>query len=377
MQLGVRRRGWLGDKLHTCRGGRGVSVKPAGLLAGLLVAFALGAWLPSSAQDNTQVARWYKGELHAHTINSDGDSPPVDVLAWYKRHGYNFLAITDHNTLTDPAPLDTNPADAFLLLGGEEVTNERFVHVNAIGVSHPIAPQKGATATEILQSTVDAIRGAGGLPVINHPNFGWALTPDDMLPVTGAALLEIASGQSSSNHQGDGLVPSTEQMWDELLSAGMRIYAVAVDDAHHFRAEFSIRGANPGRAWVVVKAPALTRDAILSALEDGEFYASTGVTLTEISATPESLSVTIAPEGMTYETLVMVAARNGRTVPPGASLMKRYRVTFIGESGRVLATSNENPAEYRITGDEGYVRARIDDSGGMQAWTQPVFIDSR
>src|SRR5438552_2278125 len=67
-------------------------------------------------------SRWFKGNLHTHTINSDGDSPPYDVMAWYKRNGYQFLAITDHNTFTDPALYDTNPNDNFLLIGAEEVT---------------------------------------------------------------------------------------------------------------------------------------------------------------------------------------------------------------------------------------------------------------
>ena len=63
------------------------------------------AFRPSAAQ--VPQSNWYKGNLHTHTINSDGDSPPYDVMAWYKRNGYQFLAITDHNTFTDPASVDT------------------------------------------------------------------------------------------------------------------------------------------------------------------------------------------------------------------------------------------------------------------------------
>ena len=88
---------------------------------------------------------WYRGNLHTHTINSDGDSPPYDVLAWYKRNGYQFLALTDHNTFTDPALFDTNPNDKFLLIGAEEVTNPMTVHVNAIGVKRTIPAQSGST----------------------------------------------------------------------------------------------------------------------------------------------------------------------------------------------------------------------------------------
>ena len=75
-----------------------------------LALLAASIWLsPAAAQ--APAARWFKGNLHAHSINSDGDSPPYELAAWYKRNGYHFLAITDHNTFTDPAPIDTNPND--------------------------------------------------------------------------------------------------------------------------------------------------------------------------------------------------------------------------------------------------------------------------
>src|SRR5918992_2134151 len=130
----------------------------------------------SAAAQTPPPLNWYKGNLHTHTISSDGDSSPWDLMAWYKRNGYQFLAITDHNTFTDPAAVDTNPNDNFLLLGGEEVTNEKTVHVNAIGITKVVPTYTGATATEILQASIDAIRAQGAVPLINHPNFRWAFT---------------------------------------------------------------------------------------------------------------------------------------------------------------------------------------------------------
>ena len=96
------------------------------------------------AQGQAPGLNWYRGNLHTHTINSDGDSAPYEVMAWYKRNGYQFLAITDHNTFTDPASFDTNPNDNFLLIGAEEVTNPLTVHVNAIGISRVIPAQTGS-----------------------------------------------------------------------------------------------------------------------------------------------------------------------------------------------------------------------------------------
>lgn len=319
-------------------------------------AFLAGIWIYQSvavSQNPAANLRWFKGNLHTHTINSDGDSPPYDVVAWYKRNGYQFLSITDHNTFTDPAAYDTNPNDNFLLIGGEEITNAMTVHVNAIGINGVIPEQRGNSPTEILQRSIDAVRDAGGIPLINHPNFHWAFTAKEMMPLKRAALLEIASGHPFVNHDGDGRTPSTEQMWDELLSSGMRIYGVGVDDVHNFRQEFTMERPNPGRAWIVVRAPALTKEAILKSLDSGDFYVSTGVRLKQVNASTNSLSIEIDED---------------------KASMRRYRTVFIGKGGRQLASSNENPAEYRFKGTEGYVRARIEDSSGLRGWTQPVFV---
>ena len=308
----------------------------------------------ATAQDSP--LKWFKGNLHSHTINSDGDSPPYEVMAWYKRHGYHFLVITDHNTFTDPAPFDTNPKDNFLLIGGEEITNEKVVHVNAIGISRVIPPQTGSTPTEILKGSIDAVRAQKGVALINHPNFLWAFTAAEMLPLKGPFLLEIASGHPIVNHAGDGRIPSTEQMWDQLLSAGVEVYAAGVDDSHDFREELGPARANPGRAWIAVRAAALSRETILDALTNGNFYASTGVNLKDIQATNNSLTVEV------------------RTTSNDS---RHYRVVFIGKEGHVLAVSYDNPARYDFKGTEGYVRARIEESNGLRAWTQPVIVGTK
>ena len=82
--------------------------------------------------------RWLRANLHTHTINSDGDSPPEDVVAWYRDAGYDALAITDHDLLTDPAEL-RHIAGPMLLVRGEELTSGD-VHVNGLGVPHVLPP---------------------------------------------------------------------------------------------------------------------------------------------------------------------------------------------------------------------------------------------
>src|SRR5687767_12817135 len=90
--------------------------------------------------------RWYKGNTHTHTLNSDGDSTPDQVVRWYREHGYQFLVLTDHNFLTSVAGLNAlhGADEQFLVIKGEEVTDrfgEAPLHVNGLDVSTRVAPQ--------------------------------------------------------------------------------------------------------------------------------------------------------------------------------------------------------------------------------------------
>jgi hypothetical protein len=159
-------------------------------------------------------------------------------------------------------------------------------------------------------------------------------------------------------------------MWDELLSSGVRAFGVAVDDAHNFRQDFTVDRSNPGRGWVVVHARSLTREDIVAALRNGDFYASSGVALKAVVPTSGSLLVEIQRDRPEDAEVIARATAASRPSP----LQFRYRVVFIGSGGRVLAVSYDDPASYTFVGNEGYVRARVEDSGGRFAWTQPVFV---
>ncbi len=230
--------------------------------------------------------RWYKGNTHTHTLNSDGDSTPDEVVRWYREHGYNFLVLTDHNFLTQVDGLNAlHGADGqFLVIKGEEVTDrygEKALHINGLNVERLVEPQGGSSVVEVLQRNVDAIRGARGVPHINHPNFTWAMTVEDLKRVRDDKLFEIYNGHPHVNNLGGGGHPGLEEMWDQILTSGKLLYGIAVDDAHHFKRPWDRTAALPGRGWVMVRAEALTPAAILGALEGGDFYASTGVELAD------------------------------------------------------------------------------------------------
>jgi len=328
------------------------------LVTGLAAAAAFVVFAASSG--TAQPARkWYKGNTHTHTLNSDGDSTPDEVVRWYREHGYQFLVLTDHNFLTSVAALQAlhGADEQFLVIQGEEVTDrfgEKPLHINGLEVKERVEPQGGASVPDILQRNVDAIRKAGGVPHINHPNFRWAVTAEELQRVRNNKLFEIYNGHPQVNNLGGGGVPGMEEAWDAILSAGTQLYGIAVDDAHTFKDPGNPNVAGPGRGWVAVRAPRLDSRAILEAMERGDFYASTGVELADYEAGAAAIRIAVKP-----------------------TTFSKYRIQFVGKGGRVLSERTEPSASYAIKGDEGYVRVRVIESNGRMAWAQPVPVQAR
>jgi hypothetical protein len=327
--------------------------------AGVALSILLGAVASGQQAPGGEPLKWFKGNTHTHSLNSDGDSTPDEVVQWYREQRYHFLFFTDHNTVTPVDGLNAifGAPDRFLVIRGEEVTDSaagKPVHLNMLGGEGVVAPQGGATPAESLRRNVAAIKAARGVVSVNHPNFGWALSANDLLEARGAELLEIHNAHYQVNNEGGGGQPGTEALWDSMLSAGITVFGVASDDVHELKRPWARTSARPGFGWIVVRAPRLTADAILSAMTRGDFYASTGVELTDIQATPRRLTLAIKEQSYA-----------------------KYLVQFIGKAGRVLAEVSASPYQYDVVGNEGYVRARVLDSNGQTAWTQPVFVPAK
>jgi hypothetical protein len=323
------------------------------LISAVLLAAARGP--QAQPAPGSPAARWYKGNTHTHTLNSDGDSTPDDVTKWYREHGYQFLVLSDHNVLTKPDGLNAvhGAREQFLLIQGEEVTDrfgDKPLHINGLNVSEVVEPQHGSSVVDVVQRSVDAIRKAGGVPHINHPNFGWAITADELQAVRNDKLFEIYNGHHQVNNLGGGGVPGMEEVWDRILSSGKLIYGIADDDAHVFKQPGNPNVPGPGRGWVFVRADRLASTPIVEALDRGDFYASTGVELSDYQVTAKAISITIKTE---------------RT--------SKYRVQFIGRNGAILGEAISSPAVYEFKGDELYVRAKVLESNGRVAWTQPIW----
>ncbi len=332
----------------------------------ICAALVMAAILSGTAFGQGAGYKWYKGNTHTHTTMSDGDSTPGLVARWYRNNGYDFLFLTDHNTRTEIVELNEEIArenaqakrKKFLLIPGEEVSSNlqgeerRYaVHTNGLDTKTTVGKQTGQSVVELLQKAVDGIIKAGGVPSVNHPNFLWSLTTDDIYAIKNLKHFEIYNGHPMVNNQGGGDSPSNEEIWDELLTRGKKYFGVAVDDAHHYK-EFRRDLSNPGRGWVVVRAHDLTVAEVRRALETGDFYASTGVELDDVWTT----------------------AGKGIELKLSEKKNIKYRTEFIGRDGKVLKTDKTMTPHYELSPSDLYVRARVTASTGDNAWTQPVYL---
>lgn len=367
--------------------------------------------------------RWWKGNLHTHTFWSDGDDFPEAVVAWYKEHGYQFLALSDHNVLSEGErwvdaekhssgriaealpkyrdrfgqwveektagdrpmvrlkPLSEfrslfEQPGRFLMIQSEEITDtfENLpVHMNATNLREFIKPQGGNSVVEVLQNNVNAVleqRRRTGQPMfvhINHPNFGWGLKPEDLIGIKGEQFFEVYNGHSGVRNYGDNEHASTERMWDIVLAArlpqpdGEILYGLGTDDAHNYQ-QFGLGKINPGRGWVMVRARHLTAESIVAAMERGDFYASTGVRLRDVGSDGRRIWLRIDPDpSVSYQTEFIGSMRPepSEQADKPEADQASDPKSSIELVGRVLAQSSDLKPTYEFTGRELYVRARV------------------
>jgi hypothetical protein len=305
---------------------------------------------------------WLRGSTHVHAKPSGDSSEPVDgVIRWYEQHGYDFIILTDHNRVT---PADSTPK--LVVIPGIELTFNRKgceppgdestqcrIHINALGVTgRPEGKLEWSDYKEknrvVLYERGFAKAAELGATVIqlNHPQYYWGMTANVLLAIgPRVQLIEIANQQFTKWNVGDATHPSVEALWDVALTLGQTMWGVATDDAHDYRADGG--GTYPaGGGWVMVKA---RRDsaAILEALARGQFYSSTGVTLSRAEKVGDELVVEVAP-----------------------GTPNQHTIAFI-EAGKTVATVS-GPSAKRVIPFAGYVRAVVTRDDGKQAWVQPA-----
>jgi len=351
---------------------------------------------PSVAPSPSAVPAYWKGNLHTHSLWSDGDDFPEMITDWYKSHGYQFLALTEHNVIAEGekwSDAESTPTrklavkkyverfgsrwpefrtigekkqvrlkplaefrshfeepSKFLMIPGEEITHsysKRPIHMNGINVRDVIKPLDGKDAIETITVNlrqVSAQRKKSGRAMIgflNHPNFGWGVRAEELLMVPELGYFEIFNGHPGVRNYGDTQHASCERVWDitNALRLGKHgldvVYGMATDDAHGYH-EFGLGKVNPGRGWVMVKSPHLTAEGIVRGLETGEFYASSGVVLDEIVREGTVIRLAIRTEpGVTYKTQFIATMKDVKLDP----------MPKLDKDGKPLAVTEDYSAE--------------------------------
>lgn len=276
---------------------------------------------------------WLKGNLHTHTTNSDGLRSPQETIDTYAALGYDFLMLSDHDQLTDPALLDSK---GMTLIPGNEITanGPHILHVGAQAVLPP-DPDR--------QAVIHAIHADGGFAIMAHPNWEEHFNhcPQERLEQwQGYAGLEVHNGVVRFL-PGD---PTAADRWDRLLGGGRKVWGYAHDDCHW--------EANYGLAWNVVQSASRAAADVVRALREGRFYASTGVKIESIRVEGNGISI---------------------------KTENAEQIAVITDYGRRVAQVKDPVLTYTVPEDArcSYLRFECWGGGDSQAWTQPFFVERR
>lgn len=411
---------------------------------------------------------WYRGELHAHSFWSDGRGFPEEAAIMYRKDGYHFLSLTEHNVFA----VDTNhwrkiearegtwppnvspPAieqytnavgrehvhlqsredgeyvrlkpfkelqslyeepGKFILMPGVELTlkhNELNLHLNYLNVPATLPSITGrsmiihthgpATQSELVRRYADEIRQTARelhVPyqiILNHPMWMYYdVLPRVLIDNPDIRLFDICNGGMEHPAHADIPDNTLEKFWDVVnahraIKGHPLMYGTGVGDQHYYD---EARKQTNGLSWIMVKASTLTTESLLAAIDKGDFYASNGVTLEEVTFSPSdrTLRVRVLPrDGVTYRIHFITTKREfdeaitEKILPRSSQNPQRTVTVHSPDIGQTVRTIEGIVGEYQLSADDLYVRARIESDAPalisrmkpmhpqfQSAWTQP------
>lgn len=328
--------------------------------------------------DNSK--NFYKANLHCHSTFSDGKYTVEEIKQHYKDKGYSIVAFTDHEHLIDNSHLDD---DDFLAITSCEVAIKEFAnqstlknynmkvcHLNfyALDQHNTVTPCYSSVydhyvndsnrdlikfeqeyerkySIEEINIIIKSANDSGFIVSYNHPS--WSLeNANDYIGYEGLFAVEIVNGSCvNTGHHVD------ENVFDDFLRAGKHIYCTAADDNHNINGLAIPQGDSFG-GWVCVNADKLSYDTVMTALKNGDFYASSG---------PEIKSLTLDGNRVEIETSPcnkIVLVTRGRRV---ANIKSEI---VHGEKDKLTTAS------FELRDMDEYFRIRVESSDGKAAYTQ-------
>jgi hypothetical protein len=277
---------------------------------------------------------WYRGNLHTHTSFSDGKVTLEEAINFYKKNGYDFLVITDHNKIPEISYNDEN----FLVIKGIEVSSGKndigsSFHLLGIDIEEKVEIGKDIS----VQEAINLLKEKSSFVIISHPYWSY-LNSFDILPLQNFLGIEIFN-YGCDLEKGNGLATIH---WDELLIRDKKILGFSVDDCH-----WKIEDAGGG--WIMVKSKKLTKESIISAIKKGRFYSSSG---------PEIFDFRV----------------KDKTAYFSSSSCKIINFVCGISKGKIFRGEKLKEVSFEIKNKEKYLRVECIDEKGRRAWTNPFFF---
>ena len=230
---------------------------------------------------------WFRGDFHTHTAHSDGSCgpdgargpcPTEHTADAARLAGLDFVAITDHNTITQLADIKALQADSArpLLIPGTEITTFNG-HANVIGNTDFLDFQLGSPRLPTLAKLFDQVDAANAFISVNHPSLpsgeacmgcGWTVKDTDWSRVT---AIEVINGASMRTSGPEGAFNGIA-FWESRLKEGHRITAIAGSDNHDATDTTGARQSPVGTPATVVHAEELSTAAIIAGAKSGRVF---------------------------------------------------------------------------------------------------------
>jgi len=368
-------------------------------------------------------SNWYRGNLHMHSFWSDGHGFPEMIAERFREAGYHFIAFTEHDRLqqgdhwikVDPQsvqgrylldggllktylnrhgeswveqrqsddmpevrikPLDeyrglVEEAGRFVIFDGEEVTTrwEGGTHyINVINHTNTIGRQKDVTSQAAVKRTLDAATAAGAdvIASFNHPNYAWNASAQQLADMESLEFVEIYTALRICKTYGDDEHLAADRLWDQTMAKrGRIIFGQAADDCHRYvrGIDKGDEGAQPCRAWIMVRAHELTSSAIVGAMRRGDFYSTSGITLNDVSVSDNTLRVAV-DESVPGCRIQFIATKCD------GSQVGEVRSEVDGWEGACPIGDDDLYVRAEVISDQPHPDPTIPDET-IRAWTQP------
>lgn len=355
----------------------------------------------------SEKGNWYKGNLHCHTNKSDGILSPAEAAELYRRNGYQFLCISDHERYADYRD-ELNREDFIVLPGVESSVNlilpgeqtretdnrnplwersewlKEREGMKAVLKTHHIHGILGTGKMQeeaqsmfegkeedqkvyvyagewdglgAAQRQIEDFKKKGCLVMYNHPLWS-KVRPEEYYGLKDIWAMEI---YNHSTVLDSGLGIDTRD-WDALLEKGVEIYGVASDDNHNTPPIPDSCGG-----WVMVKAQSLTQEELVQNLQSGNFYSSSGPDIYDWGIKDGAAYIDCSP----CERINFIC---GGPLCSGITVLKG-QFGCVTEKERLEKREYMEHAEYKLNGMETYIRAECIDQYGKTAWTNAIMLD--